>query len=199
VVSYRYHLGVTPPGDDLLQLVERLGRVLGGERRAGGAGLQRVHLQALAYLREANRYSNTPRALADYLGLTRGTVSQSLLLLHRRGLVERAQDPDDGRVVRLRLSARGRRLADRAGLAGRWADALKDVPAGEREVAAGVLRRALVGLQRQRGNLSFGECRTCAHFRKEGAGSYRCGLTGEPLSRADSFKICREHRWQADR
>lgn len=183
------------PDDDLLQLVERLGRILASERQAGGAGLQRVHLQALAYLRDANRYSNTPRALADYLGLTKGTVSQSLLLLHRRGLVERAADPDDGRVVRLRLSARGRRLADRAGLSGRWADALGSVPVGEREVAARVLRRALVGLQRQRGNLSFGECHTCRHFRREGAEAYRCGLTAEPLRRAETLLLCREHAW----
>ena len=33
---------------------------------------------------KANRYSNTPQALADYLGLTKGTVSQTLLLLDRR-------------------------------------------------------------------------------------------------------------------
>jgi DNA-binding MarR family transcriptional regulator len=183
------------PDDELLQLVELLGRVLDGELRDGRDGLQRVHLRALAYLRVANRYSNTPRALAEFLGLTKGTVSQSLLLLDRRGLVERAPDPEDGRVVRLRLSAKGRRLADGSSLEGRWAAALAGVPAGERAAAARVLRQALVALQRQRGNLSFGECRTCRHFLREGADTFRCGLTGEPLLRAETRQTCREHAW----
>src|SRR5207247_9188259 len=93
----------------LLELVERLGNLMRTELRKSGAeeSLQPVHLQALLYLSKANRYSNTPQALADYLGLTKGTVSQTLLLLDRRGLVERFEDDIDRRVVRLRLSSAG--------------------------------------------------------------------------------------------
>lgn len=186
--------------EELLHLLECMGRLLGAEQQAagGGAGLQRVHLQSLAYLREANRYSNTPRALADYLGLTKGTVSQSLLLLHGRGLVERLEDPADGRVVRLRLSAAGRRLAARFGRGLDWDRALAGVAAADREAAARVLQRVLAGLQRRRGNRSFGPCHTCCHFRRESA-AFRCGLTGEPLRRAETLQICREHAWPAAR
>ena len=93
----------------LLELVERLGNLMRSEMRKAGSDetLQPVHLQALIYLTKANRYSNTPQALADYLGLTKGTVSQTLLVLDRRGLIERYQDDVDRRVVRLRLSAAG--------------------------------------------------------------------------------------------
>src|ERR1700681_4152671 len=96
----------------LLELVERLGNLMRTELRKSGSdeSLQPVHLQALIYLSKANRYSNTPQALADYLGLTKGTVSQTLLLLDRRGLVERFEDDIDRRVVRLRLSSAGERL-----------------------------------------------------------------------------------------
>ena len=80
-------------------------------RRTGSdEALQPVHLQSLVYLSKANRYSNTPQALADYLGLTKGTVSQTLLLLDRRGLIERFEDDIDRRVVRLRLSSAGEPL-----------------------------------------------------------------------------------------
>src|SRR5260370_2204020 len=80
-------------------------------RKSGGdEALQPVHLQALIYLSKANRYSNTPQALAEYLGLTKGTVSQTLLLLDRRGLIERFEDDIDPRVVRLPLSAAGEPL-----------------------------------------------------------------------------------------
>src|ERR1700674_5335522 len=72
----------------LLELVERLGNLMRTELRKSGGdeALQPVHLQALIYLSKANRYSNTPQALAEYLGLTKGTVSQTLLLLDPRGL-----------------------------------------------------------------------------------------------------------------
>ena len=87
----------------LLELVERLGNLLRAEFRRAGADeqLQPVHVHALVYLTRANRYSNTPQAMAEYLGLTKGTMSQSLLLLDRRGLIERYQDDLDRRVVRL--------------------------------------------------------------------------------------------------
>src|ERR1700674_5985038 len=96
----------------LLELVERLGNLMRTELRKSGGdeALQPVHLQALIYLSKANRYSNTPQALAEYLGLTKGTVSQTLLLLDRRGLIERFEDDIDRRGVRLRLSSAGERL-----------------------------------------------------------------------------------------
>lgn len=196
MVAIRYRVGMPRESADLLHLLECLGRLLTGDLRAeaGDRDLQLVHLQALDYLRRANRYSNTPRALADYLGLTKGTVSQTLLLLHRRGLVLREVDPADRRVVRLQLSPRGRELVGRKGEGGPWRRALQELPAAERAAAGGALTRLLTGLQRERGNLGFGECRTCRHFRREPHG-FRCGLTGEPLQRAETLQICREHAW----
>ena len=56
----------------LLELVERLGNLMRAELRKSGADeqLQPVQVQALIYLSKANRYSNTPQALTDFLGLT---------------------------------------------------------------------------------------------------------------------------------
>ena len=80
----------------MLQLVERLGNLIRAEMRRviGQEGLQPVHLEAMLFLNQANRFSNTPQSLAEFLGLTKGTVSQSLLLLDRRGLIERYEDAD---------------------------------------------------------------------------------------------------------
>ena len=51
----------------LLELVERLGNLMRSELRKAGSdeSLQPVHLQAMIYLARANRYSNTPQALAE--------------------------------------------------------------------------------------------------------------------------------------
>jgi len=182
----------------LLELVECLGRLIRGDLRARGttSGLQPVHLQALMYLREANRYSNTPQALTEYLGSTKGTVSQSLLVLYRRGLLERFADERDRRVVRLRLSRRGEQLLAKDGLEGAWEMATEGLLEAEVAAARRVLQAALLRLQRAGGSRSFGVCHTCSQFKREPAG-FRCGLTGEPLTEEDSRRICREHAWPA--
>lgn len=161
--------------------------------RALAADLQPVHIVALAYLRDANRYSNTPMALAEFLGSTKGTVSQSLLLLYRKGLVERHADPHDGRVLRLRLSPAGRRLLREADLEAQWSQAVAGLCAAEVAQTERTLQGLLRSLQRRRGGRSFGVCSSCAHFQGHAGASGRCGLTGEALDRADAGRICREH------
>ncbi|MGZ8137529.1 MAG: MarR family winged helix-turn-helix transcriptional regulator, partial [Methylococcaceae bacterium] len=96
------------------RLIERISNLLRSEERKKYAaiGLQPVHVQVLDYLSTCNRFSDTPASLAEYLGLTKGTVSQSLQVLERKGYVEKRQDSVDGRVVHLTLSAVGAQLLD---------------------------------------------------------------------------------------
>lgn len=172
-------------------LIERLGRVL----RAGdyAAGLNPAQAEALRYLASANRFSQTPAALADFLGSTRGTVSQTLLALEAKGLIERLANDRDGRSISLTLTKAGaeflksdplRRLAssmDAGGADARLADQLE-----------ATLRAAIS----QRGGRAFGACHTCRHFRcdqRQGSAPHHCALLDEPLSSADAAAICMEH------
>ena len=183
------------PSLQLLDLLQSLCRLTRSEQRALGGEdqLQPVHLEALAYLGQANRYSNTPQALSEYLGSTKGTVSQSLLLLFRRGLVERETDAKDRRVVRLRLSSKGRELLDQLRGGEDWLRAFEAIAEDRVRVALEVLAQLLTNRQRQRGGRRFGVCRACRHFQDQGEGEYRCGLTGEALSEDDADRLCREH------
>lgn len=180
---------------EILDLLACLGRALQGDvrARAGAVHLQPVHLQALVYLRDANRYSNTPQALTDYLGSTKGTVSQSLLWLYRKGLVERRPDDRDGRVVRLALTPQAHALLEQGGDDESWIRAADTLDDREAQGMLDMLTRLLRAIQAQRGGRSFGVCRTCLHFRSEDCGGFRCGLTGDELTAEDSLKICREH------
>ena len=85
-------------------LIERIGRLLSTDAHAGG--LLPVQWEALRYLGRANRFSRTPAALTAYLGLTKGTVSQTVHVLEAKGLVTKQVDPAD---------RRGRRLSRRSG------------------------------------------------------------------------------------
>lgn len=177
----------------LPQLLNALSRAMLFEQRqaAAGAGLLPVQLAMLGYLRDANRYSNMPQCLAEYLGLTKGTVSQSLKILEERGWVLRQPDGADRRVVRLTLSEAGLKALERAD-DDAWRIAAQHLPANERERLRSLLTRLLSSWQQERNGKTFGVCRTCRHFR-QGESSHQCGLTGEALSEADSEQICREH------
>jgi len=181
-------------GARLYDLIERIGNLLRAATReaAAGAGLQSVHLSALWYLARANRYSDSPAAVAEFLGLTKGTVSQSLQVLERRGYIAKKADAEDKRRVHLRLTRRGRRLLETVLPPPILRDALKQRPPRERQALEEGLAELLRSLQAAHGFRAFGVCRTCRFFTAEQRG-YRCGLTLEPLSEADSAKICREH------
>jgi DNA-binding MarR family transcriptional regulator len=159
------------------------------------AGLNPAQWEALRYLSRANRFSRTPAALADYLGSTRGTVSQTLIALEQKGLAARHASRRDGRSVELALTRRGEAT-------------LKDDPLQQlaRDIAAGTGNSAgalLAALQailsatvaRNQGR-AFGVCHSCRHFRrnvKPGAASpHHCSLLDEPLSDAESQAICQE-------
>ena len=177
----------------LLELVERLGNLMRTELRKAGAdeALQPVHLQALTYLAKANRYSNTPQAVAEYLGLTKGTVSQTLLLLDRRGLIERFEDEIDRRVVRLRLSSAGEQLLAEAQPSLAWQNATRNISPNRIRNATSALREALMTLQQDNEGAAFGVCHNCAWHQKLSQRIYRCGRMGDRLSGPETRKICR--------
>jgi len=182
----------------LFDLVERLSLLTrAGLRQAGAAqGLQPVHLHILFYLNQANRFSNTPLALTDYLGLTKGTVSQTVLVLARRRLVSRYADPLDGRIVRLVLTEAGGALLNKLNSADAWREAVRTSSPARVTSAMVVLRQVLAEVQSQSGKRSFGVCSTCRHNQRLGPRSYFCGLMQEKLSSPEVRRICREHTLQ---
>jgi DNA-binding MarR family transcriptional regulator len=176
----------------LLELVERLGNLMRAELRKSGSEeqLQPVQVQALIYLSKANRYSNTPQALTDFLGLTKGTVSQTLLLLDRRGLIERYQDDVDRRVVRLRLSSAGEQFLAEAQPALPWQNATRNISPNRIRNAVSALRETLVQMQEDNEGSVFGMCNNCDYCQKLSQRVYRCGLMGDRISGPETRKIC---------
>jgi len=176
----------------LLELVERLGNLMRAEARRAGADeqLSPVHVEALVYLSTANRYSNTPQALGEYLGLTKGTISQSLLLLDRRGLLERYQDDIDRRVVRLRLSQAGEQFLYDAEPQSAWLQATRNISPNRIRNAVSALRETLTTFQADNDGQPLGTCVSCRHFERLSARAYRCGLMGDRLSGPETRKLC---------
>jgi DNA-binding MarR family transcriptional regulator len=179
----------------MLDLVARLGNLMRAELRRIGSqeNLQPVHIQALLFLSQANHFSNTPQALAEYLGVTKGTISQSLLLLDRRGLIERYQDDLDKRVVRLRLSPQGEQFLNETQPSALWQMATRNISANRIRNSVSALRETLYILQGNSNGRTFGICHTCVYCQRKSQRIHHCGLFGERLSGPETRKICREH------
>ena len=175
-----------------LILLERLGLLerSGQRERARRMGLPEVQLAILDYLSRCNSYSDTLRDVSEYLGITPGTLSQSLAQLERKGLIRRQRDGRDRRIWHLRLTDRGKELISRersplAAILEQWEE--KDVQMLERS-----LQELLTQAQKRHGFKTFSQCATCRHLLTEKAG-FRCGLTRKPLHPDQTLQICRDH------
>lgn len=177
--------------NNVYALLERIGNLCRSEERRFGKvhNLQPVHLHTLGYLGRANRYSKTPMAVAEYLGITKGTASQTVKALVRRGFVEQAQDKKDRRVTRLSLTTSGRRIISSLTPPKSFKEPIERLSSEVEKPLELLLRR----LQQSGEVQSFGVCRTCRYHESK-AGSIHCGLTGERLKQAESEQICREHQ-----
>jgi len=175
--------------------IERLANLLRNEMRSSGnrVGLQPTQLDALQYLSSCNRFSDTPMGVTEFLGQTKGTVSQSLKVLEREGLVEKQVDADDKRVTHLKVTASGKKVLHQMYPAKKFAEGCAALPEAEQSQLVELLKSLLNGIQRANGYKSFGVCATCRFNRKIDDKNYHCELVDTPLTAKDVTLICREH------
>jgi len=179
----------------VFDLIEYMAALIRSEerRRCTELKLQLVHFQVLEYLSLCNKYSDTPAAITNYLGMTRGTVSQTLILLEKKELIEKRQDQIDKRVFHIQLLKKGFSIYHKAKptdlfeKAARILEKNTSITGGE-----ALFIEALTAIQKANNSHSFGICRTCKNFTKTSLGFF-CELTKEQLSKSDSEKTCQEH------
>ena len=178
-----------------LDLIERIGQLIRFEQREIGIHeeLHPIHIQVMQYLNKCNRYSDTPLALTHYLGSTKGTISQSLLVLERKHLLKKLADQKDKRMVHLQLTSKAKKLLKKIDDLVLSKDLMDDYSEEVQATVNNTLKTVLRDLQLRNNNRSFGQCSTCKFFVKEKANKYRCGLTQESLRLEETFKICLEH------
>lgn len=199
LVSNRYNLTMSEE-DKLQDLIERLGHLHRSYLRefAYSVGLNLRQIESLIYLAKCNRYSDTPLALAEYLGLTKGTVSQTVIALEKKKLLKKRDDKSDGRVQHLQLTSSAHKLVRDGVRSSHINHSLKSFPHIAEPLKQNLLE-LLTAIQRTHNSRTFSVCCTCCHFRRNGLEqSHQCGLTGEPLHEHESLKICREHSDASD-
>lgn len=131
-------------------------------------------------------------AVTEYLGLTKGTVSQSLKALETKGLLVKIQDTRDKRSVHLQLTAPARVLLEAVMPPDFLVAAARRMGAHSQDLE-GLLLELLRNIQQGENVPGFGLCRTCRFHQTVAAGAF-CGLTQEPLESGEVDLICREHQ-----
>lgn len=182
-------------GEQVAWPMERLARLVRAREHEGD--LNPAQWEAMRYIRRANRFSNSPGALTLYLGATKGTISQTVKALERKGFISKMVRESERRSVALTLTARGEEALSR--------DPWKQL-ASVTEILGNKTRRRLAkGLREllaeelKRGkHKSFGVCATCRFFREKGkdleeGGPHQCMLFNAALSADEAMQICVEH------
>jgi DNA-binding MarR family transcriptional regulator len=173
----------------LRQLIDRVARL--AQADGWSDGLNPSQRAALRYLAQANRFSCAPSHVAAYLGATRGTVSQTLHVLERKGFITAHASATDRRTISYRVTTAGHSDLARVERIDQAIDALPmDAQAALQAGLAALLREVLVA----NGGRSFGLCHTCRYHLSTADGA-QCALLGVSLSGLEATQICQEHAY----
>lgn len=169
------------------ELIDRLGRINAADEWS--EDINPTQWTALAFLAQANRFSRSPSQVADFMVATRGTVSQTLMALARKGLVAEIRSEHDKRSISYSITANGAALLQKTSAI---EEAVSELANDEASFAISVLEKLVRNALRQRDFRAFGVCQTCKHYLKKTDGGF-CNLLSEPLSPSETEQICHEH------
>ena len=180
--------------NELFNLIERIANLLRQETRSQGQrlGLQPVQQEALYYLSTCNRYSDTTLAVTEFLGLTKGTVSQSLKVLENKALITRERDKHDKRITHLKVTAVGKDFLATTCPPKQFTESVRELTERQQQDTATLLYQILNNYQKGTGRTAFGVCKNCK-FNQQTDNGIVCGLTKETLSVSDTQLICKEY------
>jgi DNA-binding MarR family transcriptional regulator len=180
--------GVT--GAVIIMQLERLTRLVRSAEH--GDDLNPAQWEAMRYVSRANRFSNTPTGLTRYLGATKGTISQTLKALERKGYVAKAVRPEERRSVALTVTAKGLAALEQSAWT-RLAQQADELPGKTRRRLHKGLRTLLDQQLAAGQHTSFGTCDSCRHF-SDGA----CAFFEADIPPSERTLLCVAHAADAD-
>lgn len=167
-------------------------------QRRGRTGLTPTQAQILARLRAAGPL--TLRRLADELGITPASASDSVRVLVERGLVTKDRTATDRRALALALTEAGAREAEADGS---WPDllieAVDELAPEEQAVLLRALTKMIRTLQRDRRIAVARMCATCVHFvpnahPDDADAPHHCAFVDAPFGDRQLRIDCPDHR-----
>ncbi len=169
-------------------LIERIGRLT---RAREAATLAPAQWEALRFLARANRFSRQPGAVAAWLATTKGTASQTLMALERKGLIRKARHPSDGRITRLEPTQAGLALLEGDPMH-QLVAAIARLPPLHAAALSQSLAHIAGDLAPEGARPVFAGCAGCRHLETKGE-TRRCRNFGADLSGEETLLACVAH------
>lgn len=172
--------------DCIAELLVHIGRAARSENAR--SELTAAQWSCLRFFARANGGSRTPSAFASFQATTRGTASQIIKTLERRGLIVRSRSERDRRSVCFDLTDAGDAMLSH--------DPLRDMlcvidtlATAERDRFLATLSRLSSALAMRRETPAFGTCRDCNHFGTSGDAAF-CACMAAELAAEETTKLC---------
>lgn len=168
---------------DIAAMMERLVRLARAAEH--GAGINPAQWEALRYFSRCNRFSNSPSAATRYIGATKGTISQSIKVLERKGLVTKMGRSGERRSVTIQVTAKGYHALEDSP----WSELTRSIDRlgnKTRKRMAKGLRSLLGETLAHYGHHPFGSCTECRHFH----GQSSCAKFKVELSADEIRLVC---------
>ncbi len=130
------------------------------------AGLTPTQLHALTFIAGRGDAGLRLRAVAEHLGVTQPTATNSIAALARKGLVAKLPEAQDKRAVAIRVTPAGCDVVRAIGLAMTSAErALETLTPQEQQTLLALVIKTIRALQQAKAIPPQRLCVTCRHFR----------------------------------
>ncbi|WP_018267262.1 MarR family winged helix-turn-helix transcriptional regulator [Methylosinus sp. LW4] len=130
------------------------------------AGLTPTQLHALTFIAGRGEAGLRLRAVAEHLGVTQPTATDSIAALTRKGLVTKLADPADKRAIAIRVTPAGCDVVRAIGLAMTSAEsALETLTPQEQQTLLDLVIKTIRALQKAKAIPPQRLCVSCRHFR----------------------------------
>ncbi|MDF1800757.1 MAG: MarR family winged helix-turn-helix transcriptional regulator [Planctomycetota bacterium] len=191
-------IAASAPGQQVTVGLVKLSLVLRHQawQSSGKRGLTPTQSQVLALVATLGT-GVTVSLVAEHLSVTKGSASVAISALEKKGLLEKRPDPNDGRVVHLKLTRGGRAEAKRST---QWPEVLVQAIDSLPDTEQGGFLRGLIGVIRNlqaQGQIPTSRmCAECRFFRpNQYPGTeklHHCDFIDEPIADVDLRIDCAE-------
>jgi len=174
--------------------IERLGELLEADLRLNlaDAGLLPAQFQVLHYLSMCNRFSDTPIAIAEFLGQTKGSISQTVKVLQQKGMLSRQPDVSDKRISHLVLTATAQQVLSRNMPPVKFDKASQNLSRQQQFDIISALKLLHAAVVQTNQLKTFGVCRSCRYLAFSET-KISCEKFNSQLTVRDTQLICRAH------
>lgn len=153
-----------------------------------------IQIQLILFCASHKKEELTVSFFAKEFDLTKATISDSVKVLLKKGLLNKSIDPTDTRSYTVQLTSKGKEIADKTiGFSTALNQSIDMLSNENKGVFLNQLLSIIQGLNQQEVISIQRMCLTCYHYQKN-ENSHYCNLLDKPLKNRELQIDCEDHQ-----